>query len=184
MAQYNGYVELPHSTYDEWRTATLGSGFNYDASWGNQCWDYVQECYAQYGLNLYTKPGGGGACECWLTSKNRNAVFPFEAIEGKENIKRGDIIVTNRSSFSSTGHICFADEDYNGTDILRTLGQVPSIHGVNGVVSVDNIDIIFFLGIFRNTTWQSSPQVIMETKEKTKKFPWVVAWNNWEGYRH
>lgn len=183
MAQYNGYVSIPHSSYDEWRNATLGSGYNADynpphQSWGNQCWDYCAEYWYQYGLRLRTKPSGnGGAADCWLVSRAYNAKYPFIAVEGKENIKRGDVIVWNRSSSSSTGHIAFADEDYRGNRI-NTLGQVPSLHGQNGVVSVDEFSLNNFLGIFRNVLWQTDPPS-PSTPKKKSDFPFIVAKYHW-----
>lgn len=178
MAQYNGYVSLPHSTYDEWKNATLGSGFDYDGYFQNQCWDYIQELYAQYNLTLYTKSGGGGAADCWLVSRAKNAKAPFVSLEGKENIKRGDVIVWNRSSSSSTGHIAIADEDYNGTNRIMTLGQVPSLHGQNGVVSLDRLSLDSFLGIFRNQQWQTTPPSPHSVKRKDG-FPFVIAKHYW-----
>ena len=38
MAQYNRYVYVPHDTYQEFRDATLGNGYNVDNRYGNQCW--------------------------------------------------------------------------------------------------------------------------------------------------
>lgn len=185
MAQYNGFVSLAHSSYDAWRSATLGSGFDCDNAYGNQCFDYCAELWYQYNLTLVTKPGGNGsACDCWTISRYTNAKPPFILIEGKENIKRGDVIVTDRNNFSSTGHICFADEDYNGTNEIWTLGQSPALHTTSGVVSRDKVSLTYFLGIFRNTEWDSTPQPGIRTEEKEKKkFPWAVAWNNWKGYR-
>ena len=65
MAQYNGYVTEPHATYQDWRDATLGNGYNVDGMYGNQCWDFCALLWWQYGLTLYTKPGGGTAQDCW-----------------------------------------------------------------------------------------------------------------------
>lgn len=186
MAQYNGYVSIPHSTYDEFRSATLGNGYNADynppyQSWGNQCWDYCAELWHQYGLFLRTKPSGnGGAADCWLVSKSYNAKSPFIAVEGKENIKRGDVIVWNRSNTSSTGHIAIADEDYRGNRIW-TIGQIPSKHGQNGAVSRDEWSLNSFLGVFRNQQWQVDPPS-PHKKERKDGFPFVIAkhfwWNN------
>ena len=193
MTQYNGYVSIPHSSYDEWRNATLGNGYNVDGAYGNQCWDYCAELWHQYNLTLITKPGGGSACDCWLISRTANAKTPFIAVEGKTNIKRGDVIVTNRNQFSSTGHICIADEDYNGSNEIWTLGQSPSLHTTSGAVSRDKLSLTYFLGVFRNTYWDSptppSPPIPPMPGGRTeengkKKFPWVVAWNNWKGYSH
>ena len=192
MAQYNRYLPIPHSSYNEWRTATIGNGYNVDAAFGNQCWDYCAELWYQYGLRLITKPAGnGGAADCWLISKDANARPPFIAVYGKENIKRGDVIITDRNNGRGTGHICFADEDYNGTNYLNMLGQVPSIHGQNGVVSADRLSISLFLGIFRNTMWTSQPEPPEppvppynppegNTDWKRDRFPWAIALQHWD----
>lgn len=152
MAQYNGFVSVPHNTYEDWRNATLGNGYDVDYSFGNQCWDYCDLLYAQYGKYLVTKSGGGTAKDCWLVSKNVNSTPPFEAVEGKQNIKRGDIIVLNGIPENPAGHICFADEDYNGTDriaVVQQNGFQPTTPVHTATCGLDQ-----FLGIFRNTLWQ------------------------------
>lgn len=183
MAQVNGYVSVPHNSYEVWKLNTLGNGYNVDFSYGNQCWDLCSLCYYQYGDTLYTGPQAR-AKECWTVSKNRNQQPPFYAVEGKENIKKGDIIVLDGTSSHPTGHICFADEDYNGTNSLRTFGQTPSLHGINGNASVDVLDISLFLGIFRNSDWYTPPTPPAPTEEKKRKFPWAIAWNHWDGFKH
>lgn len=182
MAQYNGYHSVPHSTYEAFRTATINNGWNVDYAYGNQCFDLVSLCFWQYGDTLYTGPKGR-AKECWTVSKARNEQPPFYAVEGIENIKKGDIIVIDGTSDYPTGHICFANEDYNGTTRLSTFGQTPSLHGINGNASIDTISIALFLGIFRNGDWYIPPEPPTPTEVKKKKFPWVIAWNNWDGFK-
>ena len=152
MAQYYGNVSVPHGSYDEWRSATLGNGYDVDYSFGNQCWDYCDLLYSQYGLYLVTKAGGGTAKDCWLVSKNVNSQTPFEAVEGKTNIKRGDILVFNAIPSNYAGHICFADEDYNGTDRIAVVQQ--NGYQPTQPVHTSTCDLSSFLGIFRNTYWQ------------------------------
>lgn len=180
MAQYYGSVSIPHATYDQFKAATLGNGYDYDGYYGNQCWDFVQELYYQYGLTLYTKPGGGGAADCWLISRNQNAQGPFILVTGKENIKKGDVIVLNRNNISTTGHIGIADEDYHGNTI-KLLNQNPYLYGQWGNVHVDNWELWNFLGIFRNTKWQSTPPTPPTPAQykKKDKFPWPIALNYW-----
>lgn len=159
MAQYNNYVIVPHLSYEQFKNATLGNGYNVDAwyrgGWGNQCWDYIALLYYQYGLTLYTKVGGGSAKDCWLVSKNANARYPFIAVEGIQNIKRGDVIVTNASPWTKNGHICLADENYRTSgdrNKLYCIGQHQ--RGSTSLpVTRDELNISYFLGIFRNTTW-------------------------------
>ena len=180
MAQYYAGVSIPHATYAQFKAATLSNSYDYDGYYGNQCWDFVQELYYQYGLILYTKPGGGGAADCWLISRNQNARGPFILVTGKENIKKGDVLVFNRNNLSTTGHIGIADEDYHGNTI-KLLNQNPYLYGQWGSVHVDNWNLTDFLGIFRNTNWQTTPPTPptpTQTKKK-KKFPWPIAWNYW-----
>ena len=176
MTQYNGYVDIPHSSYSVWKSNTLGNGYNVDNAWGNQCWDFCAELWHQYGLTLYT--GDGTAAGCWTLMRNTNAQGPFIIVQGKENIKKGDILVWNISAVSGNGHIAIADEDWHeGMVSIRTLGQMPSVHGKKGPVSLDNMTLNTFLGIFRNKNWDSAPP---KPKERSKKrFPWAVAWHNW-----
>ena len=181
MAQYNNYVILPHATYNEWRDATLGNGFNVDGQYGNQCWDYCADLWYQYGLTLYTKSGGGGAADCWNVSRAKNAKSPFIAIEGKQNIRRGDVVVFGRTRLSTNGHIGLADEDYNGSNYIKLLSQAPYSQGINGKVFRTDWSLASFIGIFRNQLWQEQPPSPHKRKLESD-FPFVIAkhylWNN------
>ena len=172
MAQYNRYVYVPHNTYQEFRDATLGNGYNVDNTYGNQCWDFCALLYWQYDLTLVTKAGGGTAADCWNVSRAVNSQPPFTSLEGKENIKRGDILVWNGTQFAPTGHIAFADEDYNGTNFINCLGQNQG-QGTMAGSNIANISLNNFLGIFRNTKWQIEPT----PTEKKKRFPFVLYSN-------
>ena len=123
MAQYNGYRQVAHGTYNAWRAAVLGNGYNVDNMYGNQCWDLPALLYFQYGRSLITKAGGGVAADCWRISRQVNSQSPFISLTGVSNIKRGDILVWDSTIQYPTGHIAFADEDYNGTSRINCLGQ-------------------------------------------------------------
>ena len=186
MAQYNGYVAVGHSSYDEWRRITMGNGYNVDFQFGNQCWDYCALLYWQYGLTLYT--GNGTAYSCWTMRRQANAKGPFKAIDGVTNIRRGDIVVLNRGGGSTNGHSAFADEDYNKSGYINLVGQNQG--GTNGRVNIRKTSLSRFLGIFRNNSWDHTPgpspePPAPEPEEKKayrKDFPWPVAWNNWKGF--
>lgn len=177
--QTNGYVHLlasQYNNYDRWRTYCLNHGINVDYYAGNQCFDQPALLYYQYGLYLITRPqGNGSAYMCWTISKNANSRPPFTAIEGVENIKRGDILVFNKSSWSSNGHICFADADYSqrvyerGAWRLPCLGQNQGQGTSAGTPSnIVNQNLTSFLGIFRNSEWQAPlpPSPIVYNKGK------------------
>ena len=184
MAQYNGYVQVPHNSYAAWRTATLGNGYNVDYAYGNQCWDFAALLYFQYGLRLITRPQGNGtAAMCWTVSRAANSVPPFISIADATQIKRGDIIVWNENQYSSTGHIAFADEDYNGTNNISCLGQNQG-QGTSGPANIATLTLDNFLGFFRNTNWTSpDPEPEPETENK-RKFPWAIAWAHWDNFKN
>lgn len=185
MAQYNHYVHVPHASYNEWRAATINNGYNVDGWYGNQCWDYCALLWWQYGLTLVTKAGGGGAADCWTISRYVNAQPPFISLTGKENIKRGDILVWNRGRVHSAGHIAFADEDYNpAKNKIACLGQNQG-RGIYAPAYVVDQPYTDFLGIFRNTLWRDSPTPPTPTsKKQEKKFPWAIAWAHWQNFKH
>ena len=172
MANYIGFVPIPHGSYQEWRNATIGNAYDYDGWWYAQCWDFCQMLYAQYNLTLQT--GDGTAAGCWLLRKNANAVSPFIAVEGVQNIKRGDIIVMGRTSFNYAGHICFADENYNGTLRINCLGQNQRGSGGGYPVTVDNLGLGDFLGVFRNTEWQGDVPPEPETDYNKHRYNFVL----------
>lgn len=180
MAQYNGYVNVAHETYQEFRDATLGNGYNVDYSYGNQCWDFCALLWWQYNLTLYTQAGGGVAEDCWNVSRAANSVTPFISIYDKEEIKRGDCIVFAGTTDYPTGHIAFADEDYSG-DSINCLGQHQGGAGDTDPSNITSIQLNTFLGAFRNTNWQSAPEP--EEEAKKRKFPWPIAWHHWQNFK-
>lgn len=183
MAQYNGYIQVPHASYVIWKDATLGNGYNVDYAYGNQCWDFPALLYFQYGLRLITRQGGNGtAADCWNISRNANSKPPFISLEGVQNIKRGDIIVWNFNQYSSTGHMAFADEDYNGTNYIQCLGQNQG-QTSSGPVNLQTLSLDNFLGVFRNQEWQGGPGPGPEPSVRKKTgFPWPVAWHHWSNF--
>lgn len=171
--QQNGYAFVPHLTYDEWRSYALTHGVNVDWTYGNQCWDICALLWYQYGLRLATGPNGY-AYECWTVSRNTNARGPFKTINSIQDVKKGDCVVFNRAGSFYTGHIAFADEDYNGSGRLRCLGQNQGQGISSGTPSnVVSMGVANFLGAFRNTSWRQIPPTPPPSK-KEGGFPWVL----------
>lgn len=184
---------VPHATYQEFRNAVNGHGYDLDGLFGYQCWDGVDLLYQQsdIGQYLYTAAnvgqGEGTAKSCWINTeaRARNSSGHFSAITGKENIKQGDILVFNTYSgwYGSAGHIGFANEDYNGTDTISLLSQNFG-QGSNPTTGKPfNIMNAYlgtaFLGAFRYDAWVSPPPPPPPAETKKHKFPWAVAWQNW-----
>lgn len=187
MADYRGYRQVTHNSYDAWRAATIGNRYDvdyYPSSQPYQCWDYCALLYFQYGRTLRTKAGGGTAADCWNYSRQYNSQTPFISLVGKQNIKRGDILVFDATPTSTTGHIGFADENYNGTNTIKLLSE--NWDG-NTTVHVANKSLSNFLGIFRNTLWDMTPPPTPPAPESTikkRKFPWAVAWAHWDNFKN
>ena len=172
--QQNGYAVVPHATYDEFRTYCLTHGVDFDYVNKNQCVDTPKLLWYQYGLTL--KTGNGYAYGIWTEEREYNAQSPFILIYNKEEIKRGDILVFNHHGSFISGHIVFADEDYHGNDI-KILGQNQGQGIAYGTPSnVIDGNFGWFLGAFRNTNWQSSPEPTPEPtpSRRSGNFPWVL----------
>lgn len=159
---------VPHLTYLSFREYVLGRYYDLDGSWGAQCWDGVQLLYTQedVGQYLYTAhnidPSQRGYVKtCWSnpTCRQRNGSGHFTQVPNLNDVRRGDIIVLNTLSgwYGSTGHIAFADEDYNGSANITMLGQNQG-QGSNPYTGkafsiwTGNIRDAF-LGAFRYSVW-------------------------------
>lgn len=174
--QLNGYAIVPHDTYNAFRSYCLSHGVDVDYLYNNQCVDTPKLLWYQYGLSLQT--GNGYAYGCWTLRRNQNARPPFTQVTRLQDVKRGDVVVINQHGSYYTGHICFADEDYQGGNKLRVLGQNQGQGSAKGTPSnVVNMSMTYFLGAFRNSNWQTTPPPpppTPGTTTDTKKFPWVL----------
>lgn len=171
--QQNGYALVPQAvSYNEWRGYCLTHGVNVDWSYGNQCWDVCALLWYQYGLRLQT--GNGKAWGCWVLKQDDNARPPFSKVTRLQDVKRGDCIVLGQAGSYATGHICFADEDYNGSIYLSCLGQNQGQGISSGTPSnIVRMSMNQFLGGFRNSNWTVTPPTPTPTK-KSGRFPWVL----------
>lgn len=153
MAQYNGWTKVNVSSYDAFRSAVLGNGYNVDYAYGDQCYDGVAvQLFSATGRKLSTG-GTGGARGCWevTSARNYNAGSEYELIWDKTQIKRGDMVVWSMNS--KWGHIGFADQDYNG-NYLKTLGQNQVGDGSGYPFTIANLSLATFLGAFRYKNWK------------------------------
>ena len=177
--------DVPHATYDEFKNAVIGHGYNMDGAYGYQCWDGVDLLYDQVGMVFLTGIQGY-ASEAWTNaiSREANGQFPFSIVNGIQNIKRGDIVMlaANPPAVGTAGHCAFADSNYNGTNRLVLLGQNQG-SGANPttgtVFNLTEFNISSFLGIFRYTPWNSPTPPTGSSKKK--HFPWAIAFEHW-GY--
>lgn len=190
MAFITGYVSLPVDSYDAFKNAVLGNGYDADGSYGDQCWDLVAELWFNIGFPRgYPLTGPNHyASECWSVNRNNNISYGgttyFDLVYNIGDIKRGDVIVWDGSSSYPAGHIGLADEDYGGTGYFKVLGQnqgssgtptpIPNPQG--GTTSnVANVGTINFLGAFRYREWQTPPPPPIGRSKQ--HFPWVLYAN-------
>ena len=177
MAQ--GYVDVPHATYQEWYNNTIGNEYDLDGSYGCQCWDYASLFWRNLGFPAgYPQTGNGYAYGCWTERRTINAGNVFELIYDVTQIKKGDVVVLDRGRYTGdvAGHIAFADEDYNGTTTLRLVGQNQENPSptLGYKVTADNMSIVKFLGAFRYPAWQPTPPPPTVSRGK---FPWFIYTN-------
>ena len=183
-------VEVDISSFDAFKNATLGNGYDIDGYYGYQCWDYGALLWGNIGryghqgtpYNYpYLSTGGTGyAYGIWL-ARTGNATDQFELIFNLSDVKKGDLVILDKGRFvgDTSGHDAYADEDYNGTNTLRLLGQNqenPSAT-VGHVVTLDNMDVSKFLGAFRFKQWIAPPPPPPPVQRKKSKFPWVLYAN-------
>lgn len=170
-----GYSDIAHSTYAEWKVNTLGRAFDLDGSYGCQCWDYASLFWRNVGFPAgYPQTGNGYAYGCWTLRRDVNAGDKFDLIYDKTQIQEGDIIVMDGTSENPAGHITFANENYNGTNTISCMGQnqggAPDPSG-GTAVTINNLGLGDFLGAFRYKAWHTTPPTPTTSRSK---FKWVL----------
>lgn len=187
MAYYTGYVTIPHSTYDEWKNATNGNGYNYDFSYGCQCYDLAVEFWWNVGFPTgYPIITSSSAYTMWenrLANSILNGQRMFDLITRIQDIKQGDVIVFNYNSSNPYGHVGFADVDYSSWTpnplfpfefpiLSQNNGGTPDPDG-GAYTNVHGYDLRLFLGAFRYKGWETSP-ITIRKQISQPKFPWAI----------
>lgn len=185
MAYYYGPQTIDITSYDTFRNAVLGNGYDVDYSYGAQCVDAFM--LLNYNLGYvppYASTGNTGyAYGMWTVESARiwNASDKYDLIYDKTQIKRGDMIVFSASYYyPTTGHNAFADENYrpNDPDHINVLGQ-NQLFGASFPTGGKCFNVeetilgSLFLGAFRLRQWQQptppGPTV------RRGKFPWYLV---------
>lgn len=162
---YSDWTNVDISSYQKFRDSVLGNYYNTDGDHGAQCWDGANILWRQaIGRKLQT--GTGYARGCWESKRDANAGTEFELITDIGSVRRGDIVVFNGPD-AKTGHIAFADEDYNGSGSLSVLGQNQTSRSKvtsydsdggcwEGPFTVTPWNTAYFLGAFRYKGWKNT----------------------------
>lgn len=151
--EYSGYQEVPVDSYESFYNAVIGNWYNVDNSYGAQCWDGASLFWMQVKGERLTTGSHHAAKDCWNESRDYNAGDHFYLITDVSKILKGDVIVFGAGS---TGHICFADEDYvEGMTSINVLGQnqTNASFTYGHAFDVVSYDLDSFLGAFRYIGW-------------------------------
>lgn len=183
-------VQVDISSYENFKSATLGNGYDIDGYYGYQCWDYGALLWGNIGryghagtqyAYPYLQTGAQGyAYEIWTESKIVNAGNQFDLIYNLSEVKKGDLVILDKGRFTGdvSGHDAFADEDYNGTTTMWLVGQNqenPSAT-LGHVVTRDRMSVAKFLGAFRFKQWENQP---VPYYPKRKGFPFYLYAEKW-----
>ncbi len=157
--EYFGYQEVPVDSYESFYNAVIGNWYNVDNKYGAQCWDGASLFWMQVKGERLTTGSHHAAKDCWNESRDYNAGDYFYLITDVSKILKGDVIVFGAGS---TGHICFADEDYvEGMTTINVLGQnqTNASFTYGHAFDVVSYDLDSFLGAFRYIGWadQTAP---------------------------
>lgn len=186
-------IQVDISSYDNFKSATMGNGYDIDSSAGFQCWDYGALLWGNIGryghagvpYNYpYLSTGGTGYAYGIWNARIENATNQFDLIFNLADVKKGDMIILDKGRFEGdvSGHNAFADEDYNGTNTMWLVGQNqenPSA-SVGHVVTRDRMSVAKFLGAFRFKQWESNPPTPYYPQKR--KFPFYLYSEKWRNY--
>lgn len=171
-------VTVDISSYDAFRTATLGNGYDVDGVYGYQCVDMAKLLAGNAGRPspYWLSQPDGYAYEGWsvLTNRKYNTADYFTLIYNKADVRRGDLVVLENTSSNPYGHIAFADEDWDAnTNYAMLLGQnqINPSPTYGHVVTLTGVNVSTFMGAFRFNAWQN-PAPYSATINKS--FPWVL----------
>lgn len=186
MAYYTGYVTLPVTSYDDWKTATNGNGFNFDNTYGCQCYDLAVEFWWNVGFPQgYPIITNSSAYTMWNNRMQNiayNGTTYFDLVYNLADVRKGDVMVFSGTSSNPYGHVGFADRDYAGwvtSDyefpiLSENNGGTPDPQG-GAYTNVHGYDTRLFLGAFRLKSWHTVTPV---TPTFTRsKFPFVLYAN-------
>lgn len=171
------------SSYSAFKSAVLGNGYDVDGIAGFQCVDMAKLLAGNAGRSTpYWRSGVDGyAYEGWTdaTSRAYNKGDLFTLVYNKKDVRQGDLVVLDHGRFSgdTTGHIAFADSDWNANTtsaVLLGQNQVNPNPTTGHVNTLTNMSVTKFLGAFRFIAWQEPEPT---PKKKKKRYPWAVLGN-------
>lgn len=158
------------TSFDTFVASTVGLQFG-----NGTAQDYINLLWEHLGSVYYTAspsapdPTTQGVKNGWLDAdaRNANTISHLTQVTTMSGIKKGDVVVL---SDGANGFAGFADEDYNGSVILKMCSQNYSV----AFVKVENVDISNFLGGWRYDAWGSTPPEPPVLTRGKSKFKWTI----------
>lgn len=176
MAIINGYVDIPHNTFDVWKDLTLGNTFRINGASDSIYYYYISEFWYNIGFGEgYPYTGGGySTVRIWANRTQNttlNGVLYFDIITNISAVQRGDFVLYSPTSSSPNGHAGFANNDYNGSNLL-----ILSQDNGSSVVNVNLYSSILFIGAFRYRFWHGidPPTPPTPTPTSINNFNWAL----------
>lgn len=173
------FYSVPIGSYEAFKSAVNGRGFDIDNYYGWQCWDGAALLWQQLGLSLVT--GNGLAVGTWDLNKDRNKYDKFDLVHDVNSLKPGDVVVMRPN------HIGFFD-GYDG-NYMRILGQNQGgAVGANGgaAFNITRVAKSAFAGAFRYKGWVNNtpapaPQPVPTTpaRKSNEEIAREVARGDW-----
>lgn len=153
---------------------TIGAG---------ECWDYAQLVWSYLGGRLWTyppsNPGATNHGVKWsvLNSEARNAstINHLTFISNKNELQRGDIVVTTGGAY---GHVGFINEDYKSSK--SSFSFYSQNYNGKRYVTLGTYSLSDFGGAWRYDAWNDTPPTPPPTppsQKKKKRFPFFI-YNN------
>lgn len=168
-------VTVDISSYNSFRAATLGNGYDVDGVFGYQCVDMAKLLAGNAGRSYpYWKSDPDGyAYEGWTVTSNReyNAANYFDLVYNKEDVRRGDMVMLMSTTSNPYGHIGFADTNWDAnttTAVLLGQNQVNPNPDTGHVTTLTVVNVTTFLGAFRFNRWQPLPPPPVVEKRQSR----------------
>lgn len=158
-----GYTKVNVSSPQSFCNEVFGKGYDVDGYYGYQCWDAWALCVWNLcnGASAPTKPGGGGAIDCWNVSRNYYKNLGWQLITDKSQIQYGDWLVFSGGAY---GHIGMAVSNNLG-NYVKLLGQNQTGSGNGSPFNIVNFSLNNFVGAFR---WPAWSKLVEAPKEDAK----------------
>lgn len=183
MAQYQGLVSVDISSFQAFKDAVNGNGYDVDGLFGDQCVDMPKLLAGNAGRpSPYWKSGSlGYAKDGWLDANSReyNKGDLFTLVYNKEDVRVGDLVVLDNTSSNPYGHIAFATTNWDASTTTAPLlgqNQVNASATTGHPNTITNVNISNFLGAFRFIAWQPTPPPPPSSRKKNK-YPFVLYAN-------